>query len=431
MKFRFMHIADVHLGYQQYGLSERADDFYDAFIWAIDEAIRHKVDFVLLAGDLFHKRSIGALTLNQAFRGLTRLHEANIPCIAVEGNHELAYYDEPVGWLQFLAIQGLLVLLAPEVEGGAMRLSAWSKRRGSWFDPLGGVRIHGMKYAGAGATAAIRQYAAALADHDASGCHYTIFMAHTGVQGVLDTDHGSPSSHEWRALDKYAHYIALGHIHKPFDFDNRIYNPGSLESNSVAEYEWTGRGYLLVDVDTDDRERLHSVTRVETPKREFLRTVVKVDRCDSQHALLAECNKSFARLVRDRTASVDSKQPGKQPIVEIILTGNLPFDAAALDLREIASAATSAIDALHVMVKNATDKFQVRTEGLDEEGISRPQLEQLVISSLFAGDARYSDNPAAWASATVQIKNLAVAKTPAAAVLDEVEASVTRIESSA
>lgn len=423
MKFRFMHIADVHLGYQQYGLPERADDFFDAFLWAVDEAVREHVDFVLLAGDLFHKRAIDALTLNQAFAGLSRLREANIPCIAVEGNHELAYYDEPVGWLHFLALQELLVLLAPEINKGALHLSAWSKKRGSYIDVLPGVRIHGMKYTGAGATAAIRQYAAALAEHDDSTSAYRVFMAHTGVQGVLDNDHGSPSSHEWNALEPHADYIALGHIHKPFDFEDRIYNPGSLESNSVAEYDWQQRGYLLVDVDTDTEPK-HKVARVESPKREFVRVVVRTDRTDSQEALLEECVRTLQRTTRDRTLRADHKQP----VVELILTGNLPFDGAALDLRQISDAARSALDALHVMVKNATDKFQVRSEGLDEPGISRGQLEQMVFTNLFAGDARYSENPAAWAAATIQVKQLAIARAPAEAILDEVAASIARME---
>ena len=424
MKFRFMHIADVHLGYTQYGLAERSNDFKDAFLWAMDEAVRQKVDFVLLAGDLFHKRAIGALTLNQAFAGLRKLQEAKIPCIAVEGNHELAYYDEPLGWLHFLALQGLLILLSPDMSETPMKLSAWSSRRGSWHDVLPGVRIHGMKYMGAGVTAAIRQYAAALAELDSSSVEYSILMAHTGVQGVLEMDHSSPTAHEWRAMDGHADYIALGHIHKPFIFDERIYNPGSLESNSVAEYDWQGRGCLVVDVDTSDKTRTHTAVSIESPKREFVRLTVKVDHADSQEALLEECNRALRRTARDRTHT----EGGKKPIVEVILTGNLPFDGAALNLRQISDSARESLDALHVMVKNLTSKFEVRGEGTDESSLSRPQLEQLVIANLFAGDARFSDNPVAWAAATVQVKDLAVAKAPPATIIGEIASTIARME---
>ncbi len=86
MKARFLHFADTHLGYRQYNNLDRYDDFARAFLAVIDVAIAEKVDFVVLAGDLFEKRSIEALTLNQAMIGLERLKAANIPCVAVEGN---------------------------------------------------------------------------------------------------------------------------------------------------------------------------------------------------------------------------------------------------------------------------------------------------------------------------------------------------------
>ncbi len=47
---RFMHVADVHLGYQQYGLKERFNDFSRVFLHLVDEAIAQQVDFIMLAG---------------------------------------------------------------------------------------------------------------------------------------------------------------------------------------------------------------------------------------------------------------------------------------------------------------------------------------------------------------------------------------------
>ena len=90
MHFKFLHFGDCHLGYRQYDHPDRANDFYRALRHVIDAALAEQVDFVILAGDLFHKRAIDALTLNQAVTQLERLQQAGIPCIAVEGNHELA-----------------------------------------------------------------------------------------------------------------------------------------------------------------------------------------------------------------------------------------------------------------------------------------------------------------------------------------------------
>lgn len=51
---RFLHCADIHLGYQQYNHKERFNDFGHAFYAVLDVALAEKVDFVILAGDLFH-----------------------------------------------------------------------------------------------------------------------------------------------------------------------------------------------------------------------------------------------------------------------------------------------------------------------------------------------------------------------------------------
>jgi hypothetical protein len=83
---QFLHIADIHLGYQQYGLEARFDDFSKVFLHLVDEAIAQQVDFVLLAGDLFHKRSVDplAMTLGTEVetlmdqRGVLRQREENV-----------------------------------------------------------------------------------------------------------------------------------------------------------------------------------------------------------------------------------------------------------------------------------------------------------------------------------------------------------------
>ena len=39
MTTKIAHLADTHLGYRQYGLLEREEDFYDAFNKIIDDII--------------------------------------------------------------------------------------------------------------------------------------------------------------------------------------------------------------------------------------------------------------------------------------------------------------------------------------------------------------------------------------------------------
>src|SRR5579863_7136015 len=110
MKASFIHVADTHLGNEQYGKRERFNDFSQAFWDIMDEAAQYPVDFVVIAGDLFNKRAIDAMTLIHAIEGLKKLRDKGIPVIAIEGNHDRSYYRDGTSWLQFLCHQGYLKL---------------------------------------------------------------------------------------------------------------------------------------------------------------------------------------------------------------------------------------------------------------------------------------------------------------------------------
>src|SRR6478609_4136923 len=136
MRASFIHLADTHLGYEQYGVRERFNDFSRAFWDIMDEAANRDVDFVVIAGDLFNKRAIDAMTLIHAIEGLKKLKEAGIPVIAIEGNHDRSYYRDGTSWLQFLCYQGYLVLLHPRMEDGIPLLEPWDQQSmlGAYFD---------------------------------------------------------------------------------------------------------------------------------------------------------------------------------------------------------------------------------------------------------------------------------------------------------
>ncbi|HEX5572589.1 MAG TPA: metallophosphoesterase, partial [Ktedonobacterales bacterium] len=96
MRATFVHTADNHLGYEQYGSRERFDDFAKAFEAVVKDAIARHADFFVVSGDLFNKRAIDALTLIQAHGALKLLAEAGIPAIGIEGNHDRSYYRDGV-----------------------------------------------------------------------------------------------------------------------------------------------------------------------------------------------------------------------------------------------------------------------------------------------------------------------------------------------
>jgi exonuclease SbcD len=427
MKARFLHFADCHLGYWQYHHRERFNDFGRAFIDVIERAIAAHVDFVLLAGDLFHKRSIEALTLNLAMMGLEKLKAANIPCIAVEGNHELAYHDERIGWVEMLALRQLLILLQPKFVDGTPRLSPYNQRHGSYIDPLPGLRIHGLRYAGAITANLVEQYARMLADLPADGVEYAIFLTHAGVEGVLP-DQGGLSLRQWNVLRPHIDYLALGHIHKPYEFDNWIYNPGSLESCAIAETEWKERGFYLVEVDTDrpraEDEPKHRAELCANTRRTFHRLIVKTDLLDTPEALYEHCSEHFQRRARDLGVH---RAPGDQrPVVEVQLHGVLPFERSALDLQQVERLLLDAFTPLLALVKNLTQPMDRVIEA--GEGLSRAELERFVLNQLLQQDGRFRDQSEQWTAATLALKSMALSDASPELMVEELANQLAALE---
>jgi DNA repair protein SbcD/Mre11 len=422
MKARFLHFADCHLGYQQYGEKERFNDFARAFRSVIRTAIGERVDFVILAGDLFHKRAIDALTLNQAILILEQLRAAGILCIAVEGNHEQVYYRDHLGWMEFLAERDLLVLLHPPFQDGRPNLAPYTKNaKGAYIDPLPGLRVYGMRYQGASTARAVAGYAEALALQPADGVGYTIFVTHAGVEGVLPNHVGGLSHRELAPLRPYVDYLALGHIHKPFVHDDWIYNAGSLETCSLEEAGWTDRGYFLVDVDTDrprqEGEPRHVARLGSNPRRPFHRLYLRVDMHPSPDALYPYCQQFIERRALDLAAG--KAPPGQEPVVELRLNGALAFDRSSLNLSRLHELVIAAFQPLHCQIKDGTQPNEFAVEV--DSSQSRSDLERKIVIDLLERDARFRSHSQAWADLALSLKNLALTGGSPEALLDELK----------
>ena len=424
MRARFLHIADCHLGYRQYNLKERFNDFGRAFREMIQIAIAEKVDFVLLAGDLFHKRSIDALTLNQAVAVLEQLKQAGIPCIAVEGNHEHAYIDDFMGWMQFLAMRDYLILLDAKYTAGVPELVPYARKRGSYVEPVPGLRVHGMRYYGATTRNAVARYAEALCNLPKDGVAYSIFMTHAGLEGELDHEMGGLSMRDCACLRDHADYVALGHIHKPYTRDEWIYNPGSLETCAAAEAAWGDRGYFLVEVDTDRPKPKHAATLKANKRRLFVRLNLKCDLIDSPDMLYAQAKEIMERRARDHNVARLGEED--RPVVDLHLHGVLRFERAGLELTRLEEMLQETFSGLHCMVRNGTTANDLAVE--PGETVNRMALERQVLADLFGRDARFQAQSRQWARVALGIKALALEGAAPEAILEELEGQMDRLD---
>jgi DNA repair protein SbcD/Mre11 len=88
--FNFVHASDLHLGYSQYGLEDRRQDFDKVFTEIVDKTIELQPDFMVIAGDLFHHARPSNVTLENSIRSFKRLRDAGIPVLTVDGSHDSA-----------------------------------------------------------------------------------------------------------------------------------------------------------------------------------------------------------------------------------------------------------------------------------------------------------------------------------------------------
>ena len=118
--FSFVHAADLHLGYSQYGLEARRQDFDNAFAEIVEKTIELKPDFMIIAGDLFHHARPSNVTLENAIRSFKRLRDAGIPVLTVDGSHDSAPNSITGTILYPLDSAGLIYHL-PRHEGACWR----------------------------------------------------------------------------------------------------------------------------------------------------------------------------------------------------------------------------------------------------------------------------------------------------------------------
>ncbi|CAB1084931.1 hypothetical protein JY97_07740 [Alkalispirochaeta odontotermitis] len=235
--FKFIHAADIHLDSPLHRLDayEGApkDKIRQATRRALDNlvttAANERVDFVLIAGDLYDgdwkDYSTGLHLVSRA----VRLREAGIPVYIVAGNHDAASKIT-----KKLKLPANVHLFAP------------GKPETFTIDALK-VAIHGQSFARPAVKTDLSQnYPAPLPGH------FNIGVLHTCASGREGHEPYAPCSLEGLRSKDY-NYWALGHVHQYETLleDPLVVFPGCIQGRHIRE---TGpKGCVLVTV--DDRGR--------------------------------------------------------------------------------------------------------------------------------------------------------------------------------
>ncbi|MFM9905649.1 MAG: exonuclease SbcCD subunit D [Pyrinomonadaceae bacterium] len=397
---KFLHIADVHLGCTRYQLAESPRDFFDAWTdvlrrYAIDE----KVDFVIMCGDFFHKRSVPPETMNYAVRGLTMMLESGISVISIEGNHDQKHSDNEFSWLRSLSSWGLVKLLEPASSEGKMSYAPWDEttKKGGYID-IGRARIFGSDWYGASGNWAIPMLTAAIKENRRDGAFH-ILMLHTDVEGHQMHPIPALSIDALKELKTAVEYVGLGHTHKHYEIDNWAFNPGSIEITNISEFRET-RGAFVVEVDDQNNVSARHIT--DYHYRPFQQLVFQV----TGYADAKAITDAILAMIRTEARAAEAGKP--QPIIEISLRGQLGFPNSLIEMQKIRDEVKLITDALHVRIKNHTVPADYLDTQDEMEDTGREKLERRVIEDIVFRDNRYKTRSNEISEAVIGAKRMAL-----------------------
>lgn len=243
MSFKFIHCSDIHLdsplrGLERYEgapVGEVRGATRRALSGLVDFAIKEKVAFILIAGDLYdgdwRDYGTGLFFISE----MVRLRDAGIPVFVIAGNH-----DAQSQLTKALRLPDNVHLFVPD---GATTV----------LEERHGIAVHGQSFA----TRAVTEDLSLRYPNPVAGL-FNIGLLHTSATGREGHEPYAPSSPEALVLKGYD-YWALGHVHKReiIHRDPWVVFCGNLQGRHIKE---TGsKGCTVVTVESGRVDKVEHV----------------------------------------------------------------------------------------------------------------------------------------------------------------------------
>ena len=253
--FSFVHASDLHLGYSQYGLEARREDFDRAFQELVDKTVELKPDFMIIAGDLFHQARPSNTTLENAIRNFSRLRDADIQVLTVDGSHDSAPNVVTGTILNPLDSAGLIYHL-PRHEG-----ACWRKKDCCYVYGVPNFRTRRKTEE---LLPAFMERNKPTPDSDL----FNIFVFHMAVDIPSLTPPYMEAEAPPELIPEGFNYYAAGHVHKPYKEKFKtgmLFYSGSTETVSYDEAK-NDKGFYYVEVDEKGTASPQFI-RLESPRK--------------------------------------------------------------------------------------------------------------------------------------------------------------------
>lgn len=368
--FRFIHAADLHLDSPLQGLDAHDGAPVDvlrgatrrAFENLIDLALTEKVDFLVIAGDVFDRDwkdySTGLFFRKQ----MTRLNENDIPVFLIAGNHDAASLIT-----KRLTLPGN-VKTFPTRAAESIEL------------PHLPVVIHGRGFPNRSVPENLaKEYPAAIPGL------FNLGVLHTSLTGQPGRESYAPCSKE-DLIEKGYDYWALGHVHQPEIISRSpwIVFSGNCQGRHVREPG--KRGCQMVQVND-----LLDVDFVEQRDMDVVRwAILPVDLNEVERE-----EDVFRRIRTVLSTAVDASE-GRLLAVRLVLQGNTPLHGRLLRNTQYFRAEIQAI-----IQDLGEDKVWIEQIKLDTGPVydlkqlgARDALTQIVLETLEQSPPELHDLPA-------------------------------------
>lgn len=371
---KFAHMSDIHLGFQKDPALQAVERA--VFEEAVSECVSRKVDFVIMAGDIFHVNVPGMDVQKHAFAQFKRLHDARIPVYAVYGSHDHSPLANSV--IDLLTEIGYITKMGHERDGDKIALQYVK-------DPGTGAVLAGLS--GLKASRDLENYRmlAGSERKDPEG-EPKIFIFHGAIKDMGDGERGEQMAASWmpRGFDYYAGgHLHVHHMERDLGGLPLVVYPGTpfagnwrdMDKNSRADQDGvprTKRGMVVAEYDV----RM-SAEFVPLGSARYKRIRVNADNMNSESA---------ARDLRKKVAAA-----GAEGLIVVVSaegqlssgkTSDVDLGGAKKSLSEAGAAAVLVRNTLTskeykvVAEGRSTDEYEQRTfeANIEHTSVRRPEL---------------------------------------------------------
>lgn len=348
----FLHCADLHLGCEPNHLEVRYEDFFISFKQLIEEAINNKCKYILISGDLFHLKVINSKTLLKVISLLQLAKDNEIKVIAIEGNHDKAFYVDEQSWLHFLHKQNYIYLLTHKIEDGKLIIDNDSIYEDD------SIRIIGIGYLGSMTS----MYLQNIEKKIEKSKKFTVLMLHAAINRLCGEDMGDINIDTLMPLQDKVDYIALGHIHTRYEYNNLCYNPGSIENIRIKDGKKSDKkGYYIV---TYNSSKEKNVQFYISKQRKIYNKVIRLEENKTKEEIEYILNNYNYELEENA-------------VMELTIYGNVSFNPYLINFEEIKKNLIDKYKLIYIEISNlinimANDSIQdnvIDIKAIEEEAI--------------------------------------------------------------